>query len=85
MRDEKKTVHVGTHTTTVASRQTIIEQVEISRRTWHTLFLFSRKNFDQNHKENRRNNRCLNADPSDYSHVMYTKIPVSAMVLGGGK
>jgi len=43
-------------------------------------FYSDEKNFDQDQKVNRRNDR-LCADPSEVPHVMHTKLPATVMVL----
>jgi len=45
-------------------------------------FYSDEKNFDQDQKVNRRNDRWLCADPSEVPHVMHTKFPATVMVLG---
>ena len=51
-----------------------VKHPEIPDMLW---FYSDEKNFDQDKKINRRNE-----DPSDFPHVMYTKFPATAMVLG---
>ena len=47
------------------------------------LWFFSyKKNFHQDQKVNRRNDRWLCADPSKVPRVMHTKFPVTVMALG---
>jgi inhibitor of nuclear factor kappa-B kinase subunit alpha len=45
-------------------------------------FFSDEKNFDQDQKVNRRNDRWLCNDPSEVPTVMHTKFPASLMVLG---
>lgn len=45
-------------------------------------FFSDEKNFDQDQKVNRRNDRWLCADPSGVPRVMHTKFPATVMVLG---
>ena len=45
-------------------------------------FFSDEKNFDQDQKNNRRNDRWLCADPSEVPRVMHTKFPATVMVLG---
>ena len=45
-------------------------------------FYSDEKNFDQDQKINRQNDRWLCADSSDVPHVMYPKFPATVMVLG---
>ena len=45
-------------------------------------FFSDEKNFDQDQKVNRRNDRWLCADPSEVPRVMHTKFPATVMVLG---
>ena len=44
-------------------------------------FFSDEKNFDQDQKVNRRNDRWLCQDPEDVPHVMHTKFPATVMVL----
>lgn len=44
-------------------------------------FFSDEKNFDQDQKVNRRNDRWLCQDPADVPHVMHTKFPATVMVL----
>ncbi len=46
------------------------------------IFFSDEKNFSQDQKINRRNNRWLCGDPSDVPIVMQTKFPSTVMVLG---
>ena len=45
-------------------------------------FFSDEKNFDQDQKTNRRNDRWLCASPSEVPRVMHTKYPPTVMVLG---
>ena len=45
-------------------------------------FFSDEKNFDQDQKVNRRNDRWLCSDPSEVPRVMHTKFPATVMVLG---
>lgn len=45
-------------------------------------FFSDEKNFDQDQKVNRRNDRWLCNDPSEVPTVMHTKFPATVMVLG---
>ena len=45
-------------------------------------FFSDEKNFDQDQKVNRRNDRWLCADPSEVPTVMHTKFPATVMVFG---
>jgi len=56
-----------------------LKHPEISDMLW---FFSDEKNFDQDQKINRRNDRWLCADPSDVPRVMHTKFPATVMVLG---
>jgi hypothetical protein len=46
------------------------------------IFFSDEKNFTQDQKVNRRNNRWLCSDPTDVPIVMSTKFPATVMVLG---
>ena len=56
-----------------------LKHSEISDMLW---FYSDEKNFDQDQKVNRRNDRWLCVDPSEVPHVMHTKFPATVMVLG---
>lgn len=45
-------------------------------------FFSDEKNFDQDQKANRRNDRWLCKDPDDVPRVMHTKFPATIMILG---
>ncbi|XP_014484223.1 PREDICTED: uncharacterized protein LOC106749367 [Dinoponera quadriceps] len=56
-----------------------LKHPEISDMLWS---FSDEKNFDQDQKINRRNDRWLCADPSDVPRVMHTKFPATVIVLG---
>ena len=82
LHDAQKSVYVDTNSRTAIHPQRLLNKLkhpEIPDMLW---FSSDEKNFDQDKKINRRNDRWLCADPSDVPHVMHTKFSATVMVLG---